>query len=77
MRAITTAVVRRFFARGTSSILVVGHVVYQRASLFRALTQRMENIRELDAKLFLKITALPQFTHFIGAVQNSLLYLAE
>lgn len=51
----TAVVVRELFAHAKKSVLVVGYAVYQGASVFEALAERMEKIPELDVKLFLNI----------------------
>lgn len=51
----TAVVVRELFAHAKKSVLVVGYSVYQGASVFEALAERMENIPDLDVKLFLNI----------------------
>ncbi|MBX3295809.1 MAG: DISARM system phospholipase D-like protein DrmC [Acidobacteria bacterium] len=51
----TAVVVRELFAHARESVLVVGYAVYQGASVFEALAERMEKIPELDVKLFLDI----------------------
>ena len=51
----TAVVVRELFAHAKKSVLVVGYAVYQGASVFEALAQRMEEIPDLDVKLFLNI----------------------
>lgn len=51
----TAVVVRELFAHAQKSVLVVGYAVYQGASVFEALAERMEKIPELDVKLFLDI----------------------
>lgn len=51
----TAVVVRELFAHAKKSVLVVGYAVYQGASVFEALAQRMEKIPELDVRLFLNI----------------------
>lgn len=51
----TAVVVRELFAHAKKSVLVVGYAVYQGASVFEALAQRMEKIPDLDVKLFLDI----------------------
>ena len=51
----TAVVVRELFAHAKKSVLVVGYSVYQGASVFEALAQRMEELPDLDVKLFLDI----------------------
>lgn len=51
----TAVVVRELFAHAKKSVLIVGYAVYQGASVFEALAERMEKIPELDVKLFLNI----------------------
>ena len=51
----TAVVVRELFAHAKNSVLVVGYAVYQGASVFEALAERMEEVPELDVKLFLDI----------------------
>jgi len=51
----TAVVVRELFAHAKKSVLVVGYAVYQGASVFEALAERMEKIPGLDVKLFLDI----------------------
>jgi phosphatidylserine/phosphatidylglycerophosphate/cardiolipin synthase-like enzyme len=51
----TAVVVRELFAHAKKSVLVVGYAVYQGASVFEALAERMEKIPDLDVKLFLNI----------------------
>lgn len=51
----TAVVVRELFAHAKKSVLVVGYAVYQGASVFEALAERMENIPGLDVNLFLNI----------------------
>lgn len=51
----TAVVVRELFTHARKSVLVVGYAVYQGASVFEALAQRMAQIPELDVKLFLDI----------------------
>lgn len=51
----TAVVVRELFAHAKKSVLVVGYAVYQGASVFEALAQRMDAIPDLDVKLFLNI----------------------
>lgn len=51
----TAVVVRELFAHAKKSVLVVGYAVYQGASVFEALAQRMGEIPELDVCLFLNI----------------------
>lgn len=51
----TTVVVRELFAHAKKSVLVVGYAVYQGASVFEALAERMEQVPDLDVKLFLNI----------------------
>ena len=51
----TAVVVRELFAHAQKSVLVVGYAVYQGASVFEALADRMKKIPDLDVKLFLNI----------------------
>ncbi|REK12640.1 MAG: phospholipase [Planctomycetota bacterium] len=51
----TAVVVRELFAHARKSVLVVGYAVYQGASVFEALAQRMDKVPDLDVKLFLNI----------------------
>lgn len=51
----TAVVVRELFAHAKKSVLVAGYAVYQGASVFEALAQRMEVIPDLDVKFFLNI----------------------
>lgn len=51
----TAVVVRELFAHAKKSVLVVGYAIYQGASVFEAVAQRMEEIPDLDVKLFLNI----------------------
>ncbi len=51
----TAVVVRELFAHAKSSVMVVGYAVYQGASVFEALAERMEEIPDLDVMLFLNI----------------------
>jgi hypothetical protein len=51
----TAVVVRELFAHAKKSVLVVGYAVYQGRSVFEALAHRMEEISDLDVKLFLDI----------------------
>jgi phosphatidylserine/phosphatidylglycerophosphate/cardiolipin synthase-like enzyme len=51
----TAVVVRELFAHAKKSVLVVGYAVYQGTAVFEALAQRMENIPDLDVRLFLNI----------------------
>jgi phosphatidylserine/phosphatidylglycerophosphate/cardiolipin synthase-like enzyme len=51
----TAVVVRELFAHARTSVLVVGYAVYQGASVFEALAERMEKTPDLDVKLFLNI----------------------
>ena len=51
----TAVVVRELFAHAKKSVLVVGYAVYQGASVFEALAERMERFPDLDVKLFLNI----------------------
>lgn len=51
----TAVVVRELFAHARKSVLVVGYAVYQGASVFGALAERMDEIPDLDVKLFLNI----------------------
>jgi phosphatidylserine/phosphatidylglycerophosphate/cardiolipin synthase-like enzyme len=51
----TAVVVRELFAHAKKSVLVVGYAVYQGASVFEALAERMERFTDLDVKLFLNI----------------------
>lgn len=51
----TAVVVRELFAHAQKSVLVVGYAVYQGASVFEALAERMATRPELDVKLFLDI----------------------
>jgi phosphatidylserine/phosphatidylglycerophosphate/cardiolipin synthase-like enzyme len=51
----TAVVVRELFAHAMKSVLVVGYAIYQGASVFEALAQRMEEIPNLDVRLFLDI----------------------
>lgn len=51
----TAVVVRELFAHAKKSVLVVGYAVYQGASVFEALGQRMEEIPDLHVNLLLNI----------------------
>ncbi len=51
----TAVVVRELFAHAKKSVLVVGYAVYQGDSVFEALANRMEELLEIDVKLFLNI----------------------
>jgi phosphatidylserine/phosphatidylglycerophosphate/cardiolipin synthase-like enzyme len=51
----TSVVVRELFAHAKKSVLVVGYAVYQGQHVFEALAQRMEEIPNLDVRLFLNI----------------------
>ena len=51
----TSVVVRELFSHAQKSVLVVGYAVYQGASVFEALAERMEKSPDLDVKLFLNI----------------------
>lgn len=51
----TAVVVRELFAHAKQSVLVVGYAVYQGASVFEALAERMETNPDLDVRLFLNI----------------------
>ena len=52
----TSVVVRELFAHARTSVLVVGYAVYQGQRVFEALAQRMEELPELDVRLFLNIS---------------------
>jgi phosphatidylserine/phosphatidylglycerophosphate/cardiolipin synthase-like enzyme len=52
----TSVVVRELFAHAKKSVLVVGYAVYQGQIVFEALAHRMEQIPELDVRLFLNIS---------------------
>jgi phosphatidylserine/phosphatidylglycerophosphate/cardiolipin synthase-like enzyme len=52
----TSVVVRELFAHAQHSVLVVGYAVYQGQRVFEALARRMEEITELDVRLFLNIS---------------------
>jgi phosphatidylserine/phosphatidylglycerophosphate/cardiolipin synthase-like enzyme len=51
----TAVVVRELFSHAKKSVLVVGYAVYQGANVFEALAQRMEQVPDLDVKLFLNV----------------------
>ena len=51
----TPVVVRELFAHANKSVLVVGYAVYQGQSVFEALAHRMEQIPDLDVRMFLDI----------------------
>ncbi len=52
----TSVVVRELFSHAQTSVLVVGYAIYQGQRVFEALAQRMEEIPELDVRLFLNIS---------------------
>jgi hypothetical protein len=51
----TSVVVRELFAHARISVLVVGYAVYQGQRVFETLAQRMEELPNLDVRLFLNI----------------------
>jgi phosphatidylserine/phosphatidylglycerophosphate/cardiolipin synthase-like enzyme len=52
----TSVVVRELFAHARTSVLVVGYAVYQGQRVFEALAKRMEELPDLEVKLFLNIS---------------------
>lgn len=55
----TAVVVRDLFARASRSVLVAGYAVYQGRRVFQALAQRMNELPDLQVKLFLNIARRP------------------
>jgi phosphatidylserine/phosphatidylglycerophosphate/cardiolipin synthase-like enzyme len=51
----TAVVVRELFANARESVLVAGYAVYQGQRVFQALADRMEELPELQVRLFLDI----------------------
>lgn len=51
----TGVVVRELFSGASSSVLIAGFAVYQGKDVFESLTRRMEEVPELEVKLFLNI----------------------
>jgi hypothetical protein len=62
----TRVVVSELFATACTSVLVVGYAVYNGRQVFRALGERMEQLPELDVRMFLDVqrpwrdTTLPE-----------------
>lgn len=52
----TSVVVRELFAHAQTSVLVVGYAIFQGQRVFEALAKRMEEIPDLDVKMFLNIS---------------------
>jgi phosphatidylserine/phosphatidylglycerophosphate/cardiolipin synthase-like enzyme len=51
----TGVVVRELFSHAKKSVLVAGYAVYQGATIFHALAERMEECHDLSVKMFLDI----------------------
>jgi phosphatidylserine/phosphatidylglycerophosphate/cardiolipin synthase-like enzyme len=52
----TSVVVRELFTHAETSVLVVGYAIYQGQRVFEALAKRMEEIPDLNVKMFLNIS---------------------
>jgi len=52
----TAVVVRELFANAEHSVLVVGYAVYQGKEVFEALARRMDEVPDLNVRLFLNIS---------------------
>jgi phosphatidylserine/phosphatidylglycerophosphate/cardiolipin synthase-like enzyme len=55
----TSVVVRDLFANATSSVLIAGYAVYQGQRVFQALADRMKELPQLHARLFLDVQRAP------------------
>lgn len=52
----TAVVVRELFAHANKSVLIAGYAVFQGASVFEALAERMTKVPDLDVQMFLNIS---------------------
>ncbi|WP_436717347.1 DISARM system phospholipase D-like protein DrmC [Roseiconus lacunae] len=52
----TSVVVREMFAHAKETVMVVGYAVYQGQVVFEALARRMEELPDLDVRLFLNVS---------------------
>ena len=54
----TSVVVRELFAHAERSVLVVGYAIYQGQQVFRALADRMQDLPQLQVRMFLDVQRL-------------------
>jgi hypothetical protein len=51
----TIVVVRELFAHAQRSVLVVGYAIFQGQQVFRALADRMQELPQLQVRMFLDV----------------------